>query len=756
MGPGSGLRLATRGARTVIAWTGWRGFFIRHAWWVFLCTAGSATAQAIDWPQQILADNGAEIVVYQPQIEYFTENSLEGRAALSVKSPASNDEPVFGALWFEARIDTDRDTRTAVLRDIRIAEVRFADASEEQMQRLANLIETRVQESQFTISVDQLLADLDAEAAGLAEAELKHEPPNILLSTEPALLVSIDGEPTLREIEGSDYERVVNTPFLIVRDGRDYFLYIGSNAWYRAGAVAGPWARADRVPRDIAGLVEPVEDDDAMVDDVRIIVATEPTELIVSDGEPSWAPVEGMNLLYMDNTDSDAFLELSTQSYYVLLSGRWYRGDGMLGELEWQHVPNDELPEPFSDIPEDSVNGAVLAQVAGTEQARAAILDNTIPQTAAIRRDDDSFSVDYDGTPDFAPIEDIPVEYAQNTSAAVFRYGNLYYACDNGVWYVSNSPTGGWTVATEVPDAIYRIPASNPHHNVTYVKVYDVTPQVVYVGYTPGYFGSYYYRGAVVYGTGWYYSPWYGPYYYPRYPTWGFHVSYNPWYGWGFGVSWTNGPFRFTFSSRGAWWGVGGYRPYPRPVVYGGYRKTNININVDNSINIGGGRNRPVNRPQNRPNLYNRPETRQRVASRPATPANRQARPANSVQNNVFTDRSGNVYQRDGSGNWKQRGSGQWQNPQNLDRVAGQGSRPSREAASRPASQPSVPRPAQRPANRPAYSTSRSSSQMRPGGGWSGQQAVRPQLERDFNARQQGARRTQNFQRAQGRPQRQR
>ena len=90
-------------------------------------------------------------------------------------------------------------------------------------------------------------------------------------------------------------------------------------------------------------------------------------------------------------------------------------------------------------------------------------------------------------------------------------------------------------------------------------------------------------------------------------------------------------------------------------------------------INIGGGRNRPVNRPQNRPNLYNRPETRQRVASRPATPANRQARPANSVQNNVFTDRSGNVYQRDGSGNWKQRGSGQRHNPQNLDRVAGQG-----------------------------------------------------------------------------------
>jgi len=89
-------------------------------------------------------------------------------------------------------------------------------------------------------------------------------------------------------------------------------------------------------------LVEPADDDASEVVEVHIIVATEPTELLVSDGAPSWAPVEGMDLLYMDNTDSD--------------------------------------------IPADSVNGAVLSQVAGTSQARAAILDNTIPQTAAIDR----------------------------------------------------------------------------------------------------------------------------------------------------------------------------------------------------------------------------------------------------------------------------------------------------------------------------------------------------------------------------------
>ena len=676
-----------------------------------------AQADDIDWPQEIVADNGAVVVVYQPQVEEFSGNDLAGRAAISVKKPDADNVPVFGAFWFEAKIDTDRDARTATIRDVDIIDVRFAEASDEQKQQLASLIEDQVEQSHFTISVDQLLADLDAEKAGVAEAELKHNPPKILLSTKPALLVSIDGEPVFQMIDGSRYERVVNTPFLLVRGGTDYYLYIGSNAWYESTSIADGWTRAKRVPTEVESLVEPAEDDDARVDDIEIIIATEPTELIVSDGAPSWAPVEGMNLLYMDNTDSNAFLELSTQSYYVLLSGRWYRGEGLLGDLQWSHVPNDELPEPFGDIPEDSVNGAVLSQVAGTEQARDAVLDNTIPQTAAIKRDDDSFSVEYDGEPDFAPIEEIRVEYAQNTSSAVFRYGNLYYACDDGVWYVANMPTGPWSVATDVPDAIYKIPASNPHHNVTYVRVYDVTPQVVYVGYTPGYYGSYYYRGSVVYGSGWYYNPWYGPYYYPRYPTWGFHVTYNPWYGWGFGVSWTNGPFRFTFSSHGhgAWWGVGGYRPYPRPVVYGGYRKTNININVDNSINIGGG-----NRPANRPNLYNRPETRDRVANRPAAPADRMARPTNNIQNNVLTDRSGNVYQRDTSGSWQQRSNGQWSRPENLDR------------ASRPTQQPAV-QPSRDWANDQRYR----------------QQAVRPQLERDFGARQHGAQRSQNFQRQQ-------
>lgn len=663
--------------------------------------AHAVQSQEMDWPQEIVGENGAVVVIYQPQVETFSGNDVEARAAVSVKTPSAGDVPLFGAVWIKAKLDANRDTRTAVLRHIEISDVRFADASDDQKDALAGLIEAELENTTLNITVDELLADLDLDTSGMPQADLQHTPPKIQLSTEPAMLVSIDGDPVFQEMEGTFYERVVNSAFLIVRGGSDLYLYVGSNTWFVADEVTGPWTMSGEIPEDVTNFVEPVEGDSSDVGDTKIIIATEPTELLVSEGPPSWAPVEGMDLLYMDNTDSNAFLELSTQKYYVLLSGRWYRGEGIVGELEWAHVPNDELPRPFGDIPPESVNGAVLSQVAGTQQARDAVLDNTIPQTAAIDRDDSSFSVQYDGEPDFVPIEDIQVEYAQNTAAAVFKVDNLYFACDEGVWYVANSAAGPWSVATEVPEAIYKIPASNPYHYVTYVKVYDVTPEVVYVGYTPSYYGSYYYHGAVVYGTGWYYRPWYGPHYYPRYPTWGFHVTYNPWTGWGFGVSWTNGPFRFNFYHRGGyyhgggWWGVGGYRPHRRPHYHGG------------------GPNQPGPRSEGRPNLYDRPENRARNAERPGTANNQQARPASNSRNNVLTDRSGNVYQRGNDGSWAQRQNGQWAQPGNLDGSGGSG------------------------------------NMQRPSSGYS-QPATRPQLERDFSARQQGMQRNQNFQRQRG------
>jgi hypothetical protein len=405
-----------------------------------------------------------------------------------------------------------------------------------------------------------------------------------------------------------------------------------------------------------------------------VVTATEPTELIATNGQPDWQSLPGGELLYVQNTETPWLRVLSTGNMYVLLSGRWYRSKSESGP--WTFVPADELPASFKDIPPASDIGGLRVSVAGTEEAEDAMLDAAIPQTAAIDRDSTNLSVEYDGAPKFEAISGTAVAYAVNTGAQVLRIGGRYYAVDDGVWFESGAPTGPWQVADSVPeDEIAKIPPSSPVYNTTHVHIYESTPEVVYVGYTPGYLWSFPYYGVPVYGTGWYYPPYWGRYYYPRPPTWGLHVGYNPWTGWNFGVSWSNGFFRFGMSWGGGW---GPYRPYGCCGGWygGGFRGPVVintgDINIGNNINVGNrvdigdriDRNPNIQNKLGDRNIYQRPENRARVADAGvARKELKKARPANNRANDVFADRNGAVARRAGD-DWETRVDGKWQRDQ--------------------------------------------------------------------------------------------
>ncbi len=117
---------------------------------------------------------------------------------------------------------------------------------------------------------------------------------------------------------------------------------------------------------------------------------------------------------------------------------------------------------------------------------------------------------------------------------------NSYYAVVAGVWFTAAQITGPWSIATSVPTVIYTIPPSSPIYYVTYVRIYEATPQYVYVGYTPGYLGTVVSPyGTVVYGTGYAYSPWIGSVWYPPPYTYGVAAApvYNPWVGFTYGFA---------------------------------------------------------------------------------------------------------------------------------------------------------------------------------------------------------------------------
>jgi hypothetical protein len=483
----------------------------------------------------------------------------------------------------------------------------------------------------------------------------------------------------------------------------------------------------------------PAPDSDAPVPKVppEIVVATEPTELIATDGKPRWNSLTGGQILYVENTETPWLRHLETGNMYVLLSGRWYRSKSTSGP--WTFVRADELPPGFKEIPPASDIGGLRASVAGTDEAVEAELDAQIPQTAVIKRSEAKLDVQYDGAPKFEPIPGTQVAYAVNTGAQVLKIGDRYYAVDNGVWFTATAATGPWVVADQIPEQeIKQIPPSSPVYNTTYVTVYDSTPDVVYVGYTPGYLWSFPYYGVPVYGTGWYYPPYWGTWYYPRPPTWGLHVGYNPWTGWNFGASWSNGFFSFGVSWGGGWGGA--YRPWGCCGGWygGGYRGPTIintgDINIGNSVNIGNRKtmgNRidrdtrlNANRVQNQ-NLYNRPQNRVRNADRATAQRQLQrARPATGRANNVYADKSGAVARRVGNG-WESRSNRVWKPEQRLSNqvpppTRNQVGQPARERVARPTYQ-ARPQINQRDLNR-AYHARQvgTSREMARRGSWGG------------------------------------
>ena len=86
----------------------------------------TVAAHAVDWPQEITAPEGT-LLVYQPQPESLKGNQLTGRAALSIE--IEGREPIFGAMWFTSRIDTDHDANTVVVRDIKVTKTGWPEST---------------------------------------------------------------------------------------------------------------------------------------------------------------------------------------------------------------------------------------------------------------------------------------------------------------------------------------------------------------------------------------------------------------------------------------------------------------------------------------------------------------------------------------------------------------------------------------------------------------------------------------------------
>src|SRR5271168_2225627 len=329
-----------------------------------------------------------------------------------------------------------------------------------------------------------------------------------------------------------------------------------------ASNLDGPWVAAIKLPKDLeklpskdahwAGLASFVPPHPAGVVPT-VFYSSQPAQVILFDGQPTYSPIAGTQLAYANNTMSYVFRYAPTHQYFYLISGRWFTAASLAGP--WTFATNN-LPPDFAQIPPSNPAAQILPSVPGTEEAKDSVLMAQIPTTVIVNPGAAAqATVTYDGNPQFAPIQGTSLSYATNTAQKVILVGDQYFLCFQGVWFFSSSPGGPWQTAPSVPQQIYTIPPSSPVYNVTYVTQVTTSSGSVQASSTAGYLGAFVMGAAVgaiiAGGTGYYYPPYVGVY----------HVGYGyPAY---YGSAATYGTSAYYHSGTGAY-GVSqtAYGPY--------------------------------------------------------------------------------------------------------------------------------------------------------------------------------------------------
>ncbi len=552
-----------------------------------LAQAGSGAATTVEmpadaWPKTVRLDN-ATARIYQPQVESWQGNQLTFRAAVGVATADAATE-TFGVIWGTARTAVDRPGRTVTLQDVALTRVNFPTLADDGASVRAQL-QQHFPGGSSTIALSRLQASLAASGTiRPAPVTVRNEPPVIIVNETPAILVPIAGAPVIRSVPDTRFERVINTRALLVREhgGTTWYLHV-YDGWMSTTSLDGAWSITARTPDGLDALAEQLakagqadlldggtaQHKPALAAGAPVVYVSErPAELVVFKGAPDFQPVSGTNLLWAANTTADVLVDTADNRYYLLLAGRWFRTTSLQAG-PWSFVASNDLPADFKRIPATSPAAVVLTSVAGTPQAKEAVIANTVPQTATIpRTGGPAFKPVIDGAPQWRAISGTPLEQLVNSEAPIIRLADhSLYALAAGVWFTAASLEGAWSVATAVPDIIYTIPASSSLYYVTFVHVYGYTDKVVYSGYTPGYLGTVEAPdGTVVYGTGYTYEPWVGTTYYAAPETYGLQAQpvYNPYAGtaYAFALGLTTAAMVDSWYAPGAYYGPY-YHGYP-------------------------------------------------------------------------------------------------------------------------------------------------------------------------------------------------
>ena len=433
------------------------------------------------WPKTYSDGDGTIVTLYQPQITDWKKfERLRAIAVITYKTPF-DVKPIFGTMTLYARTAVNVESRQVKATGIKIHSLKFPQLNSKKVKEIKKVVRDVFPSEGMILSLDRLVANFKRKLT-VRSTPVKSNPPPIFFSKDPAILIMFNGKPIWSPIKGNNLQFAMNTNWDLFWDkaGKTYYLR-NFDGWMSAPKLTGPWQAGPGLPEAFKQLPEDGNWKEAKANipgrklppeaSPNVYVSYKPSELILLKGGADLRAVGNTSLMWIANTDSDLFFSTKDRFFYYLVSGRWFRCRELRNDAKWEFATH-RLPGDFKNISDDNPRARVKASVPGTPEAEAAIILAQIPQKAEVKKGMLMPVVDYAGEPQFKAIPGTQLAYAVNTSSDVIQYKNIFFLCQNGVWFISKTPKGPWQLATKMPGEIYKIPSRAHPSTISLMSIF--------------------------------------------------------------------------------------------------------------------------------------------------------------------------------------------------------------------------------------------------------------------------------------------
>jgi hypothetical protein len=325
---------------------------------VMFVAALSPAQDAGAWPRQITKPGGT-IILYQPQVDDW-ENYQQVDARMAFNLTPTGGKSQVGVITVQLKSAVNMDDHTVFLSDPKITGVTFPSLDPATATQLEQTVRTFLNPAAtMTISLDRLVASVKKTKAPPV-ADVKNEPPTIFVSMRPAILLLVNGAPTMAPIANSNLQFVVNAnwPVFVEQGSSTYYLFDGKG-WLSCTSLGGTWMPTSQLPKQMSkvpenanfaslkGFIPPPAG--SAGSSPMVYYSATPAEIVVFGGRPQWTPIPGTQLSYASNTDSTVFKYTPTGAFYYLTSGRWFTTTTPL--VGGWTFATYTLPPDFAQIP---------------------------------------------------------------------------------------------------------------------------------------------------------------------------------------------------------------------------------------------------------------------------------------------------------------------------------------------------------------------------------------------------------------------